>query len=82
MGHRDEAEGAIETAREYRMSDPFDLADMDGLTSSVYRYLEKVESAEAFAASSVRRWAAEGNARRDSVQADRHCAGRNPCRKR
>lgn len=68
MGHRDAAVRAISHAREHQLSDPFDQADMDGLTSSIYTYLGRVEVAERFAASSVRRWAAEPDARRDSVE--------------
>jgi hypothetical protein len=68
MGHADAAVRAVSHARDHELSDPFDQADMDGLTSSIYLYLGRVDQAERFAASSVRKWASEPDARRDSVE--------------
>lgn len=70
MGKRKEADREIKIAREYQMTNPFDDADMDYRTSCVYRKLGRVGPAEAIAASSVRKWTAEGHARRDSVLSD------------
>lgn len=63
-------ESALKKAREHRMSSVFDDADLDYGTSEVYRQLGKLDIAEQFAASSVRRWKAEGTSRRDSVRPD------------
>ncbi len=70
MGYRDEAVSAIKKAHEHRMSDAFDDADMDYGASIVYLHLGKLDTAEAFAASSVRKWAAEGTSHRDSARPD------------
>jgi tetratricopeptide (TPR) repeat protein len=70
MGHRDKADRAIKTAREQPMSNVFDDADMDYRTSCVYRHLGQVDAAQAVLVSSLRKWAAEGSARRDSVLSD------------
>lgn len=71
MGQREAAQRAIATAREqFRTADMFDDADMDYLIACVYRRLGRLDSAETFAASSVRKWAVEGTSRRTSVEAD------------
>ncbi|MEO7193738.1 MAG: helix-turn-helix transcriptional regulator [Pseudonocardiaceae bacterium] len=70
MGDRDAAVRAISTAREWQPTTAFDDADMEYATSLVYRRLGQWDQAEAFAASSVRKWAAEGASRRDGVEAD------------
>ncbi len=69
MGERDAALTAISRAREQELTDPFDVADMDYLASCVHSQLGRVDTAEALAASSVRKWAAEPDAHRDSVEA-------------
>ncbi|MGH3900562.1 MAG: hypothetical protein ACRDTA_20405 [Pseudonocardiaceae bacterium] len=68
MGCRDEAEKAISTAREHRLSDTFDEADMDYAVANVYRRLGRLDLAEPFAASSLRKW--PGTSHRDSVLSD------------
>lgn len=70
MGKRKEADREIKTAHEHEMTNPFDDADMDYRTSCVYRKLGRVGPAEVIVASSVRKWATEGHARRDSVLSD------------
>lgn len=65
MGYRDQAEKAITTAREYRMSNTFDDADMDYAVANVYRRLGHLDTAESFAAASLRKW--PGTSHRDSV---------------
>lgn len=65
MGYPDQAEKAITTAREYHMSNTFDEADMDYTVANVYRRLGRLDVAEPFAASSLRKW--PGTSRRDSV---------------
>lgn len=70
MGYRDEAVSAIKKAREHQMSSVFDEADLDYGTSNVYRHLGKLDIAEQFAASSVRKFSVEGTSRRDSVLPD------------
>ncbi|MGH3771505.1 MAG: hypothetical protein ACRDRW_08940, partial [Pseudonocardiaceae bacterium] len=70
MGDRDAAVRAISKAREWQPTTAFDDAIMDFLTSSVYRRLGQWDRAEAFAASSVRKFAAGGTSRRASVGAD------------
>lgn len=69
LGQHDAAIGALARARERSIDDPFDDADMDFLTSCVYRRLGRPDVAERFAASSVRKWDAEGCSRRDSAEA-------------
>jgi hypothetical protein len=66
MGERDAALSAINRAREQELTDPFDAADMDYLTSCVYSQLGRLDT-EALAASSMHRWASL-HARRDSVE--------------
>ncbi|MGH3842692.1 MAG: hypothetical protein ACRDS0_14790 [Pseudonocardiaceae bacterium] len=70
LGAPDAARSAIERAREQPLTDPFDAADLDYVSSCVYRELGRTDTAEALAASSVRKWAAEGSSRRDHVEAD------------
>ncbi|MGH3772900.1 MAG: hypothetical protein ACRDRW_16165, partial [Pseudonocardiaceae bacterium] len=70
MGDRDAAVRAISKAREWQQATAFDDAVMDSATSLVYRRLGQWDQAEAFAASSVRKWAAEGTSRRDGVSAE------------
>lgn len=70
MGYRDDAIREISVAREQPMPTRFDDADMDYLTSAVYRRLGALDTAESFATSSVRKWARENASRRDSVNAD------------
>jgi tetratricopeptide (TPR) repeat protein len=69
MGHADAALGAIKTARQHPLTDPFDAADMDFLTASVYRRLGRLDTAESFAMSSVQKWREEGRSARDSAEA-------------
>ncbi len=69
MGQHDAALSAISNARQHPLTDPFDQADMDFTTSLVYDRLGQTDAAERFAALSVRRWAEEGSAHRDSVEA-------------
>ncbi len=70
MGHRDQALSALKRAQEQPLTDPFDAADMDYVSSYVYSTLGQLDTAESFAARSVRKWAHEGVSRRDSVEAD------------
>ncbi len=70
MGLHDDALAAIKRAREHELTDPFDAADMDYTTSCVYERLGRVETAEQFAQSAVRKWGEEGSAARDSVESD------------
>lgn len=67
LGEREAALTAISRAREQKLTDPFDAADMDYLTSCVYGQLGRLDTAEALAASSMRRWASLG-AHRDAVE--------------
>ncbi len=70
LGYQDHAINAVKKAREQHLTDPFDSADMDYVTSCVYTKIGKVDRAESFTASSVRKWNAEGISRRDRVEAD------------
>lgn len=70
MGHSEAAERSLKVAREWRPATAYDIADMDCVTSYVYLWLGRLDTAEAFAASSVRKWAAEGTSRREGVLAD------------
>lgn len=70
MGHKDQALTALKRAQEQPLTDPFDAADMDYVSSCVYSILGQLDTAESFAARSVRKWAHEGISRRDSVEAD------------
>ncbi len=69
MGRTDAALSAISTARQYQQTDPFDAADMDFLAACIYRRLDKLDTAEQFATSSVRKWRLEGASARDSAEA-------------
>ncbi len=68
MGYRDEAEKAISMARECHMPNIFDEADMDYAVADAYRRLGRLDIAEAFAVSSLRKWPA--TSQRDSVLSD------------
>lgn len=68
MGYRVEAEKAISTAREHRLSNTFDEADMDYAVAEAYSRLGRLDIAESFAASSLRKW--PGTSQRDSVLSD------------
>jgi transcriptional regulator with XRE-family HTH domain len=70
MGHSDAAERSLKTAREWRPATAYDVADMECVTSYVYLRLGRLDTAERFAASSVRKWAAEGTSRREGVLSD------------
>jgi hypothetical protein len=70
MGHKDHAVTAMKKAREQPLTDPFDSADMDYVTSCVYVRLGKIDAAESLTASSVQKWDAEGVSKRDRVEAD------------
>lgn len=70
MGHKNQALTALQRAQEQPLTDPFDAADMDYVASCVYSALGRFDTAESFAARSVRKWAYEGVSRRDSVEAD------------
>lgn len=69
MGHPEAAKTAIKSAREHPPVDPFDAADMDFLSACIYRRLGQLDTAEQFAASSVRKWRIEGASARDSAEA-------------
>ncbi|MDQ3763517.1 MAG: helix-turn-helix transcriptional regulator [Actinomycetota bacterium] len=70
MGHPDAAERSLKAAREWQPATAYDDADMDCVTSYVYLWLGRLDTAEAFAANAVRKWAAEGSSRREGVLAD------------
>jgi tetratricopeptide (TPR) repeat protein len=70
MGHRDAAERSLKAAREWQPATAYDLADMECVTSYVYFWLGRLDTAERFASNSVRHWAAEGTSRREGVLAD------------
>jgi transcriptional regulator with XRE-family HTH domain len=71
MGHQREALTAVKKSREHPQSDPFDVADMDWVTSRAYWRLGKFDLAEQYAKSSVMTWDQEGDStKRDSVNAD------------
>jgi transcriptional regulator with XRE-family HTH domain len=70
MGHSGAALDALKQFREEPQSDLFDDADMDYVTSAVYRELGQLDRAQAFAASAVGKWDQEGTAKRDRVEAD------------
>jgi hypothetical protein len=69
VAQQDAALTAISRAREQELTDPFDVADMDYIASCVYSQLGRGDTAEALAASSVRKWAHQPDAHRDSVEA-------------
>ncbi len=68
MGYRIEAEKLISMAREHRLSNTFDEADMDYAVANVYRRLGRLDIAEHFASSSLRKW--PGTSHRDSTLSD------------
>jgi transcriptional regulator with XRE-family HTH domain len=70
MGHNAAAERSIKTAREWQPATAYDVADMDCVTSYVYLWLGRLDTAESFAANSVHQWAAEGTSRREGILAD------------
>jgi transcriptional regulator with XRE-family HTH domain len=70
MGHSEAAERSLKTAREWRPATAYDVADMECVTSYVYLQLGRLDTAQRFAASSVRKWAAEGTSRREGVLSD------------
>lgn len=70
MGHNEAAERSLKAAREWQPTTAYDLADMECVTSYVYLWLGRLDTAERFAANSVRHWAAEGTSRREGVLAD------------
>jgi transcriptional regulator with XRE-family HTH domain len=70
MGHKDLALTAISKAREQKLSDPFESADMDYLSACVYWKLGMIDAAESLAVSSVQKWQVEGVSKRDSVESD------------
>lgn len=67
MGHREEAQRAITTAREWSPETTFDLADLDLGTAQVHLFLNRLTTAESIAAASTRTFGAD---RRDGVLAD------------
>jgi tetratricopeptide (TPR) repeat protein len=70
MGHHAAAERSLKIAHEWQPTTAYDIADMECVTSYVYLWLGRLDTAEKFAASSVRKWAAEGTSRREGVLAD------------
>jgi hypothetical protein len=70
MGHNDAAERSLRAAREWQPTTAYELAGMECVTSYVYLWLGHLDTAERFAANSVRHWAAEGTSRREGVLAD------------
>ncbi|MGH3874282.1 MAG: helix-turn-helix domain-containing protein [Pseudonocardiaceae bacterium] len=70
MGRQDRALTAISKAREQSLADPFEAAEMDYVSACVHWKLDRLDTAQALAVSSVRKWEAEGVSRRDSVEAD------------
>lgn len=70
MGHSKAAERSLRTAREWQPSNIYDDADMEHGAASVYLLLGRLDIAERFATSSVRKWSAEGASRREGVAAD------------
>lgn len=70
MGHCDAAERSLQAARQWQPSTPYDLADMECVTSYVYLWLGQLDTAQRFAVNSVRHWASEKTSRREGVLAD------------
>lgn len=70
MGHNQAVDQSIKTAREWRPTTAYDLADMDCVTSYVYLWLGRWDTAESFAANSVHQWATERTSRREGILAD------------
>jgi len=67
MGHRDEAQRAIATAREWTPATTFDTADLDLMTAQMHLFLNRLDTAESMAAVSTRTF---GDDRREGVLAD------------
>jgi transcriptional regulator with XRE-family HTH domain len=70
MGYSDAAERSLKAARKWQPATAYDLADMECVTSYVYLWLGRLDTAERFASNSVRHWTAEGTSRREGVLAD------------
>lgn len=70
IGHGDAAERSLQAAREWQPTTAYDIADMECVTSYVHVFLGRLDTAQRFAAHSVRHWAAEGASRREGVLAD------------
>jgi tetratricopeptide (TPR) repeat protein len=70
MGHSKEAERSLKTAREWQPTTIYDDADMEHGAASVYLLLGRLDTAQRFAVSSVRKWSTEGTSRREGVAAD------------
>ena len=70
IGHGDAAERSLQAAREWQPTTAYDIADMECVTSYVHLFLGRLDTAQRFAAHSVRHWAAEGASRREGVLAD------------
>jgi transcriptional regulator with XRE-family HTH domain len=68
MGYPVEAEKALRTARQHRLSNTFDEADMDYAAAEAYHRLGRLDVAEGFAASSFQKWPVTSH--RDSVLSD------------
>jgi transcriptional regulator with XRE-family HTH domain len=70
MGHSEAAERSLKIAREWQPATTYDTADMEHGAASVYLLLGRLDIAERFAASAVRKWTAERTSRREGVAAD------------
>jgi transcriptional regulator with XRE-family HTH domain len=70
IGHGDAAERSLQAAREWQPTTAYDIADKECVTSYVHLFLGRLDTAQRFAAHSVRHWAAEGASRREGVLAD------------
>jgi hypothetical protein len=70
FGMKTEALRALNTAREFSPTDPFDDASWDYLAWGVHERLGQIDKAAEFATSAKRKWQLEGCSARDSVEAD------------
>ncbi|MGH3674008.1 MAG: hypothetical protein ACRDSH_25790, partial [Pseudonocardiaceae bacterium] len=70
MGHSKEAERSLKTAREWQPTTSYEDADMEHGAASVYLLLGRLDTAQRFAANSVRKWSTEGISRREGIAAD------------
>lgn len=70
MGQKQAADRSLKIAQEWQPATPYDIADMECITSYVYLKLGNLGTAQKFAASSVCKWATEGASRREGVLAD------------
>lgn len=70
MGHNKAAERSLKTAREWQPTTTYDDADMEHGAASVYLQLGRLDTAEKYAASSVKKWARERTSRREGIAAD------------